>query len=162
MPANKSRVEDLLDELARGARVLRVFSQLGSESFPVSNAAHHVLRIVLRQQPIHAAAVAHYLGIGPGVMSRHIAELESAALVQRVNCSTDARRQLLTVTETGEALIQERDRIRGERLTRLLPDWSGERLDEAISILHELNDAMGRGVEEAKSSAEVATGGDAK
>lgn len=152
MRTDKSRVEDLLDELARGSRALRVFSHLGSEKFPVSNAAHHVLKLVLRRQPIHAAAVAHYLGIGPGVMSRHIAELEASDLVQRVSCQTDARRQLLTVTEAGETLVHERDRIRGERLIDLLPGWTGSRLDEAIDILSELNDAMVRGVEETKNA----------
>lgn len=160
MSTDKARIEDLLDELARGSRALRIFSQLGAEGFPVSNASHHVLKVVLRQQPIHAAAVACYLGIGPGAMSRHVAELEAAELVDRVNCATDARRQLLTVTAAGQALVLERDRVRGERLAGLLPSWTGKRLDDAIATLGELNDAMVRGVEETRSANESAKGED--
>ena len=159
MPADKARIEDLLDELARGSRTLRIFSQLGSEDFPVSNASHHVLKVVLRQQPIHAAAVACYLGIGPGAMSRHVAELEAADLLDRVNCASDARRQLLTVTEAGRELVRERDRVRGERLAGLLPGWTGQRLDDAIATLGELNEAMARGVEETRSANGSAKGG---
>lgn len=162
MTADKARIEGLIDELARGARALRIFSHLGSEQAPVSNAAHHVLKVVLRQQPIHAAAVASYLGIGPGAMSRHVAELEAANLLVRVDCSTDARRQLLTVTDAGKELVVERDRVRAERLARLLPHWDSQRLDEAIELLGELNGAMLRGVGETKVGHESAKEGRAR
>lgn len=154
MARESPRIEDLLDELARGARMLRVFSHLHSQESPVSNAADHVLKLVLRQQPIHAAAVAGQIGIGPGAMSRHVAELEEAGLLRRVTCQADTRRHLLSVTEAGETRVRERDRERGARLARLLPDWNGSRLDQAIEMLGELNDAMGRGIGETKNATE--------
>lgn len=151
MAESSVNVEQLIDELARGARLLRVFSHLGQTDPEVSNASNHVLKVLLSQQPTHAVDLASRLGIGTAAMSRHLGELEKAGFVERSASEKDARRQVLRVTAEGELRVKERDKQRGQRLQSVLPEWDESRMGQATETLRELNDAMLRGIRVHKS-----------
>ncbi|MHA7226593.1 MarR family winged helix-turn-helix transcriptional regulator [Glutamicibacter soli] len=150
-PVNKAPTEllgRLLDELARTSRLLRSFSHLDQTDPEVSNASHHVLKTLDMRQPTHAADLASHLGIGTAAMSRHLAELEQAGLVDKRPSDLDARRQVLWVTEAGSDRLEARAQLRIERLRPLLPDWDNDRMTLIADALGELNNSMIQGIHE--------------
>ncbi len=150
-PPNEAPTEllgRLLDELARTSRLLRSFSHLDHTDPEVSNASHHVLKTLDLRQPTHAADLAGHLGIGTAAMSRHLAELEQAGLVDKRPSDHDARRQVLWVTEAGSDRLEARAQLRIQRLRALLPDWDEQQLILVADALNELNNSMIQGIQE--------------
>ncbi|MGH3653473.1 MarR family winged helix-turn-helix transcriptional regulator [Glutamicibacter sp.] len=142
-----SELKNLLDELARSSRILRVFSHMDQSDPEVSNASHHVLKTLKSREPTHAADLAQSLSIGTAAMSRHLAELEQSGLVAKQPSKIDARRHVLWVTEAGRERLEFRDRLRLERMREVLPDWDTGRLASVAHALGELNDTMIRGIQ---------------
>ena len=140
------QITRLFDELARSARNLRAFSHVDDTDPEVSNASHHVLKTLEARQPTHAADLAHVLGIGAASMSRHLAELMAAGLVDKRPNDIDARRQVLWVTEAGNDRLEARDQLRRARMAELMPQWDEEQLAFLARSLGELNDTMMHGM----------------
>lgn len=140
------QITRLFDELARSARNLRAFSHVDDTYPEVSNASHHVLKTLEARQPTHAADLAHALGIGAASMSRHLAELMAAGLVDKRPNDIDARRQVLWVTEAGNDRLEARDQLRRVRMAELMPQWDEEQLAFLARSLGELNDTMMHGM----------------
>ena len=85
---------------------------------------------------------AELVGIDKAGMSRLVAELLALDLVERASDPTDGRVQLLSLSPTGRARIEE-IRSRRERFhTDRLSDWSDDELDELVAVLGRYNAAV--------------------
>lgn len=145
---SRTPVARLIDEMARGSRLLHVLSQIEAVADAVSNGAFHVLKIITLKEPTHAAEVASVMGIGTAAVSRHLAELEMAGLVAKHACADDGRRVILASTEAGRKALAGRQAHRARRLADALPDWTPQQIDALGRSLGELNDAMRRAIED--------------
>src|SRR5262245_12899591 len=92
----------------------------------LSASAAFVLNRVCREGPIRLTVLAAKEGVSQPSMTQLIQRLERQDLVARLADPDDGRAALIGVTEHGQALLNERKRMRRERLTALLATLTPE------------------------------------
>jgi len=125
---------DLRAALLRTARRLRSMKSLDE----LSDAQFSVLAHVHVQGPLTPGELAEAEHVRPPSMTRTIAALVEAGLVQRTDHPTDRRQVLISVTGTGRTVVEETRRRRAQWLSRRLDQLTpAERatLADAVGIL---------------------------
>ena len=118
-------VGDLLDQaMDLSARFL-------ADRAGLSASAAFVLNRVRREGPIRLTSLAAKEGVSQPSMTQLIQRLERRDLVARLADPDDGRATLIGITARGEALLEERTRIRRERLAALLSTLSAEEVHAA-------------------------------
>jgi DNA-binding MarR family transcriptional regulator/GNAT superfamily N-acetyltransferase len=105
---------------------------------PYSVTEARVIFELAQRELTHLADLRRDLGIDAGYMSRITARLESDGLVLRERSSTDARRQVLRLTEQGRAVFDMLDGRSAEQATQLLgrmPDPVQRRVVAAMDTI---------------------------
>ena len=97
-----------------------------------------VLGTVSRVGPIGMGELADFEGINPTMLSRMVAKLADAGLVERVSDERDGRAVRVRITAPGKALLE---RIRVER-TRLFTARLAELPEEHAAQLHDALPAL--------------------
>jgi DNA-binding MarR family transcriptional regulator len=92
-----------------------------------------VLVILDNEGPTRLTALAAAEGVSQPSMSQMVQRMERQGLVVRLSDPADGRAALIGITDTGRAVIAERERGRRDRLTGLLATLSAE--DEAALTL---------------------------
>jgi DNA-binding MarR family transcriptional regulator len=115
-------VDRLRTTLARLGRQIRM-SHVDENLSPTQI---EVLATIVRSGPLRLSTLATDEGINPTMLSRIVAKLESAHLVERMPDSDDARIIHVVATDAGGELLRE---IRSERTSALRYGYS--RLDDA-------------------------------
>jgi DNA-binding MarR family transcriptional regulator/GNAT superfamily N-acetyltransferase len=93
--------------------------------------------------PLGVRTLRTELGMDPGYLSRILARFESAGLVRRQRSDSDARRQLVRLTEAGRAAADDLDRRSAHDIATLLAGHSAadrQRLRIAMRTIEELLD----------------------
>ena len=135
----REKDEELASELRRvllvSSRVLR--SHTASDE--VSASQYSVLAYLQRSgEPATPGALAAFEHVSPPVMTRLLARLEEAGLVERGAHPQDGRQVLITLTPAGEELVVRGRRERDEWLRARLGEIDAEErgtLREAVEIL---------------------------
>jgi DNA-binding MarR family transcriptional regulator len=91
-----------------------------SDRADLSASAAFALNRVCREGPIRLTVLAAKEGVSQPSMTQLIQRLERAGLVGRLADPDDGRAALIGITGHGQALLDERKRVRRERLTALL------------------------------------------
>ena len=89
---------------------------------PYSVTEARVIFELAQREVTHVADLRRDLGIDAGYMSRITARLEADGLVRRERSDTDARRQVLRLTEQGRAVFDMLDARAAEQAAQLLAD----------------------------------------
>ncbi|WP_036500454.1 MULTISPECIES: bifunctional helix-turn-helix transcriptional regulator/GNAT family N-acetyltransferase [Nocardia] len=93
--------------------------------------------------PLGVRALRTELGLDPGYLSRILARFESAGLVRRHRSESDARLQLVHLTDAGRAAADDLDRRSAHDIAELLAGHSAadrQRLRTAMRTIEELLD----------------------
>lgn len=106
-----------------------------------------VLGYVYRNEPTRATDIAQWIGIGPAALSRQVSDLESQSLVQRTQCSSDARVQLISLTPEGKDEVDRAFKRRSDLLSDLLKDWDDAEIAEATATVNRIQLALRAGVD---------------
>lgn len=133
-PALASALRLSVMRLARRMRAER-----GDSALTLTQLA--ALATVERDGPLTPGALAAAERVQPPSMTRVVASLHDAGLVERVPHPDDGRQQLLTVTPAGTALLREDRRRREAWLSRRLAeldDAEREALRRAVPVLERL------------------------
>jgi DNA-binding MarR family transcriptional regulator len=142
-------VGDLLDQaLDLTARFLTDRTDLGAS-------AAFAMNRVCREGPIRLTALAAKEGVSQPSMTQLIQRLERQDLVARFADPDDGRACLIGITPRGQALLDDRKRLRRERLAELMATLTSEEahslwLSAQVSspILHRLVDNAESGPED--------------
>jgi len=105
---------------------------------PYSVTEARVIFELAQREVTHVADLRRDLGIDAGYMSRITARLEADGLVRRERSLTDARRQVLRLTEQGRAVFDMLDARAAEQATQLLagmPDPVQRRVVAAMDTI---------------------------
>jgi DNA-binding MarR family transcriptional regulator/GNAT superfamily N-acetyltransferase len=105
---------------------------------PYSVTEARVIFELAQRELTHVADLRRDLGIDAGYMSRITARLEADGLVRRERSLTDARRQVLRLTEQGRAVFDMLDARAAEQATQLLagmPDPVQRRVVAAMDTI---------------------------
>ena len=107
-------IGELLDQ------ALDLTARFLSDRADLSASAAFALNRVCREGPIRLTTLAAREGVSQPSMTQLVQRLERVGLVTRLADPDDGRAALIGITGQGQALLDDRKRIRRERLTALL------------------------------------------
>lgn len=116
------QAQDCIGQLLDGAMDLT--ARFLSDRADLSASAGFAINRVSREGPIRLTALAAKEGVSQPSMTQLMQRLERAELVARVPDPDDGRACLIAITEQGQALLDDRRRMRRERLGELLTTLS--------------------------------------
>ena len=93
-----------------------------------------LLRSLLGDEPVRPTDLAASMGLDISTVSRHLAQLHRAGLVERTPDPDDRRAQRVQLSPTGRAEVDDALASRRALLERSLVDWS----DDDVELLHRL------------------------
>lgn len=97
-----------------------------SDRADLSASAAFTLNRVCREGPIRLTTLAAKEGVSQPSMTQLVQRLERAGLVTRLADPDDGRACLIAITAQGQALLDERKRMRRERLAMLIATLTDE------------------------------------
>lgn len=105
-------------------------------------AAYGLLSALNDVGDVRAGELAERFGVDKSTVSRQLAQMETAGLVERIPDPKDGRARFVHVTEAGKARVAELRQARGHWLQRVLDDWDTEDVDQLVGLLSRLNVAL--------------------
>ncbi|MEU8716650.1 MarR family transcriptional regulator [Streptomyces sp. NPDC048663] len=142
---------EISDSATRTARDLRVaFSRLRRRIREVAQDAdltpsqESALTLVAKHGAATASALASAEGVRPQSMATTLAGLDQQGLIRRSPDPTDGRRQLVTLTEAGQARVEGNRQVRDEWLARALEERYTEDERQTMLTAFELLERLSR------------------
>ena len=114
-------------------RLVRAISHLKRHKADL--AAAPVLTHLAETGPQRVGAIAHAVGTDPSTVSRQVAALVAAGLVERRADPDDGRAQMLAVTDAGVRSCENGRRKRVELLAAVLSGWPDEARQELAELI---------------------------
>lgn len=137
-----SPVDPLMaDSAAIGAAVVDLMRQLHGIKTRLAagpEADHSPLFLLVKlfhTGPLRASALADLVGADPSTVSRQVASLVKAGLLERQADPNDGRACLLVPTESGRAKVAEYKDRQAVAMAPIVGDWSGQDRSDFIRLL---------------------------
>ena len=105
-------------------------------------AAYALLFQLVADGPMRSSALAEAVCVDPSTVSRQVAELVKAGLVERVPDPADGRASLLVATERGLAVHATRRERRVATFARIVADWPAGDVATLTDLLSRFNDSF--------------------
>jgi DNA-binding MarR family transcriptional regulator len=117
-------------------------TKLGSGGLELERAAYTLLGRIVTDGPARLSVLADDVCLDLSTVSRQVAALEAAHLVQRATDSADRRASVITATDTGSEVFLRNREIWLAALRDLLADWSPTERSEFARLFTRLNDTI--------------------
>ena len=104
--------------------------------------AHYVLALLLEKGPQRVGEIAQALGTDPSTVSRKVAALVDAGLVERRVDPDDGRAHLLAATPAGEQKCIDGRRHRIDMVASVLSGWPEDSRRQLATLLGRFTDGM--------------------
>ncbi len=108
----------------------------------VDRGALLVLGEAAQMAPVRASALAAEIRLDLSTVSRHLKSLADAGLIVRSTDSSDARAQVITVTEAGITVLASALQARAEALAPAVADWDDADITTLRDLLERLADDL--------------------
>ena len=142
-------VGELERELTFLARTLDALQR--KRKYPLERAHYIIIQMIMGSGPQTVSNLAGALFLDNSTVVRQTAVMEKAGLIERRANPDDGRSQLLSVTPAGREKAQAMQRVRIERIGKLIERWSGEEKSLFNHLLGRLNRELAqRGLAEAE------------
>ena len=105
-------------------------------------AAYGLLFQLVKDGPQRSSALAETACVDPSTVSRQVAQLVKAGLVERQSDPGDGRAALLVSTDRGRAAYAAKQEHRQRMFTRVLEGWSADDVDALTALLTRFNDSF--------------------
>ncbi len=105
-------------------------------------AAYGLLFQLVNDGPRRSSALAETACVDPSTVSRQVAQLVKAGLVERQSDPEDGRASLLVATERGRAAYAAKQEHRQRMFARLLVGWPADDVDALTALLERFNDSF--------------------
>lgn len=137
MAVQTATAEDLVEEVFLFGRALRHLLGGGDET-GLPPALLGVLHVLATVGQCRQAELAGNLCVSQSSLSRQIADLVDAGLVERQADPEDGRASLVRLSKSGTELLRSNRERRADRLRTLLGEWSEEEARDALTSLRRL------------------------
>jgi DNA-binding MarR family transcriptional regulator len=104
----------------------------------VAWSAHVMLARLAAEGPLRAGELADLIQSDPSTVSRQVASIVKAGLVQRQADPEDGRASLLVLTEKGHAVYRQQLAVRTRHMARMLENWSEHDCRQLAALLDRL------------------------
>ena len=145
----------LLDALARLIRTSRAVGHRHQSEYGLSGTPFGILK-ALEVGDVRSAELAARLQIAPSVVSRALAPLEQAGLVERRLDPEDARAIRLGLTPAGRRRLMGARADFAARFTPLLHDWESTDIATLTRLMDRLESTIGQTVDDSGRGRPVA------
>jgi DNA-binding MarR family transcriptional regulator len=143
---NEAQVEELTArELECGRRLAAAMFAMAKQQTTIASritkwggfdrSAILLLKTLVGEGPCRGSALATAVHSDPSTVSRQVAALVRAGLVERRADQEDGRASLLAATPAGVAMLEEHRRRMGISLARVVQHWTPEDLDRFVELL---------------------------
>jgi DNA-binding MarR family transcriptional regulator len=105
-------------------------------------AAYGLLFQLVGAGPQRSSTLAETACVDPSTVSRQVAQLVNAGLVERQSDPEDGRASLLVATTAGRAVYQAKQEHREQMFARVLDGWSSADVEALTTLLTRLNDSF--------------------
>jgi DNA-binding MarR family transcriptional regulator len=105
-------------------------------------AAYRLLFQLVQDGPQRSSALAETACVDPSTVSRQVAQLVKAGLVERQSDPGDGRAALLVSTDRGRDAYAAKVEHRQRMFARVLEGWSVDDVDALTSLLTRFNDSI--------------------
>jgi DNA-binding MarR family transcriptional regulator len=106
-----------------------------------------ILLSVHREGPLRLSAIAEVEGINPTMLSRIVADLTDAGLIERTSDAADRRAALVTATAAGRKLVEKIRRERTDALSQALAgleEADRRRIEQVLPAFERLAEQLRR------------------
>jgi DNA-binding MarR family transcriptional regulator len=110
----------------------------------VAWSAHIVLARLATEGPLRAGELAELIQSDPSTVSRQVASIVRAGLVQRQADPEDGRASLLMLTEAGREVYRQQLEVRTRHMALMLQHWSEQDCRQLAHLLARLTDDFER------------------
>jgi DNA-binding MarR family transcriptional regulator len=139
-PAGVSAIAETFSQLMRAFTKAKA-RMLQSAQDDVEWASHVLLRSLGVEGPMRASALAESVQSDPSTVSRQVASLVKDGLIERRADPGDGRACLLVPTESGRAMIAQRDELRLAYFAGMFSAWTADEIEQFGLLLIRFNDA---------------------
>ncbi|GAA1751395.1 hypothetical protein GCM10009810_09650 [Nostocoides vanveenii] len=129
-------------QLIRVAKQMRAVRATAPQVHPAVDAGSYPLLFNLAGDPLRISALAERVHTEMSTVSRAVAGLERAGLLDRIPDPADGRAHLVTLTPGGHAVLANLREQRQAWFTELLHDWSDADVDHLLTLLRRLGDSI--------------------
>ncbi len=105
-------------------------------------AAYGLLFQLVNDGPRRSSVLAETACVDPSTVSRQVAQLVRAGLVERQSDPEDGRASLLVATERGREVYTAKQKNRQRMFAQVLDGWSAEDVDALTDLLTRFNDSF--------------------
>jgi DNA-binding MarR family transcriptional regulator len=137
---DQERIGNAFTVLLRRAPKLRVDAD--TETYRLERSGYGILCELEQAGPKRPSDIARALGLEKSTLSRQVAALVSAGLVERVSDPNDGRARILALTTAGQAAVRRTRRRRSDFISRALDSWTPERIGAFAALLESFNEAI--------------------
>jgi DNA-binding MarR family transcriptional regulator len=142
MPARRTEVAELGNELIRLVKVLSAMRQHAPRLHPGLDAAAFPIMFTLTEGPLRVSEIAGRIHSDVSTVSRQTAGLIQMGLLSRESDPSDGRAVRLSLTETGTDVLDRLKAVRAELLSGALADWTTEDVHACHDYLTRLTDDL--------------------
>jgi DNA-binding MarR family transcriptional regulator len=141
-PLGSDALSRLGQQMIRQSRTMHAMKAavFGDITIDVDPGALSVLFHLVKGGACRQGTLAEGSLLDPSTVSRHVAALVRAGLVERRPDPADGRAVVLAATEAGEAAVRGMQEARDRMLRVALQDWSEGDLDSLAALMSRLND----------------------
>ena len=140
MAVQTATAENLVEEVFLFGRVLR--GALGSDQTDLPPALIGVLQVLAHSAPCRQNELALSLCVSQSALSRQVAELVDAGLVERHPDPEDRRASLVQVSDAGRRLLIENTGRIVARLRERFGEWNQDEAEDALIALKHLKETF--------------------
>jgi len=142
----KELIAELFDTMDIAKRSMHGHMQTVVEGHAISRTQLELLFTIYHLQPTTAKHLAGKLHITPGAISQLVEELMEQSLIQRETDPSDRRRQVISLTDEGMAVVKTFEKRRHDVMKKVMENLSDEELvtwlkiqKHIIAIFHEMH-----------------------
>ena len=144
MPENEILSEEVFHQLLAFLRAQRQHARSVIDEQGVRPRDMSVLYLLFEETEVTVSTIQQFIQHSPSTTSTMIANLEKVGFVQRTRSTTDNRVVLVSLTEKGQAVIDDSSLEGLPLLHRELRKLSAERLTTIAGVISELHSMMTR------------------
>jgi DNA-binding MarR family transcriptional regulator len=142
MPARRTEIAELGNELIRLVKVLSALKQQAPRLHPGLDAAAFPIMFALAEGPLRVSEIAGRVHSDVSTVSRQAATMIHAGVVSRESDPSDGRAVRLSLTEVGTDLLARLKSVRAEMFSAALDDWTAEEVRDCHRYLARLTDDL--------------------
>jgi DNA-binding MarR family transcriptional regulator len=142
IPATAPERERVMGLLRRVRELTLTWREVTRTSFPTGISGLAVLTLAEQRGDLRVSDLAACAHVGVSTMSRHVTELTTAGLLERVLGPGDGRTHMVRLTDKGRAEIEQARATITARLAPLLDGWTEHDVDhlagQLARLIHDL------------------------